>query len=151
MINRAQLLKNEKFWTETIQNKIYHDLASYIEKEKISQKELAKRLGVSKGRISQILNGTNLNFRIDTLVKICMAIEKIPNFKLEDIDSFIETDAKSNYISSVYNQEYNELGDLDSKVSFKPKEAGGKLIQLRVPIKEDEYMGYENRETSKVV
>ena len=87
MITREKLLKNERFWTETIQNKIYNDLAMFVKKENISQKELAKRLGVSKGRISQILKGDNLNFRIDTLVKICLSIDKVPSFSLEDIDS----------------------------------------------------------------
>lgn len=94
MITREQLLKNERFWTETIQNKIYNDLASFVKKENISQKEIAKKMGVSKGRISQILKGDNLNFRIDTLVKICLSIGKVPSFNLEDIDSFIEDDVR---------------------------------------------------------
>ena len=151
MITREHLLRNERFWTETIQNKIYNDLASYIKTEKISQKEIAKRLGVSKGRISQILNGANLNFRIDTLVKICLAINKVPNFKFEDIKSFIESDTKSNYISCVYNQEHIELSELNNKISFVKNKKEGKLIPLKKEFEKEKYDSYENFITSKAV
>ena len=151
MITREHLLRNERFWTETIQNKIYNDLASYIKTEKISQKEIAKRLGVSKGRISQILNGSNLNFRIDTLVKICLAINKVPNFKFEDIKSFIESDTKSNYISCVYNQEHIELSELNNKISFEKNKKEGKLIPLKKEFEKEKYDSYENFITSKAV
>lgn len=151
MITREHLLRNERFWTETIQNKIYNDLASYIKTEKISQKEIAKRLGVSKGRISQILNGSNLNFRIDTLVKICLAINKVPNFKFEDIKSFIESDTKSNYISCVYNQEHIELSELNNKISFVKNKKEGKLIPLNKEFEKEKYDSYENFITSKAV
>lgn len=126
MITREQLLKNERFWTETIQNKIYNDLATFVEKENISQKELAKRLGVSKGRISQILNGDNLNFRIETLVKICMAIGKIPSFSMEDINSYIHDDVKANHISCVYKQELLEYSGLVKTIKFIPPEGENK-------------------------
>lgn len=151
MITREHLLRNERFWIETIQNRIYNDLASYIKTEKISQKEIAKILGVSKGRISQILNGSNLNFRIDTLVKICLAINKVPNFKFEDIKSFIELDTKSNYISCVYNQEHIELSELNNKISFVKNKKEGKLIPLNKEFEKEKYDSYENFITSKAV
>ena len=151
MITREHLLRNERFWTETIQNKIYNDLASYIKTEKISQKEIAKRLGVSKGRISQILNGANLNFRIDTLVKICLAINKVPNFKFEDIKFFIESDTKSNYISCVYNQEHIELSELNNKISFVKNKKEGKLIPLKKEFEKEKYDSYKKCITSKAV
>jgi len=150
MITREHLLRNERFWTETIQNKIYNDLASYIKTEKISQKEIANRLGVSKGRISQILNGSNLNFRIDTLVKICLAINKVPNFKFEDIKSFIELDTKSNYISCVYNQEHIELSELNTTISFVKNKKEGKLIRLKKEFDKENFESYQNCITSKV-
>ena len=150
MITREHLLRNERFWTETIQNKIYNDLASYIKTEKISQKEIANRLGVSKGRISQILNGSNLNFRIDTLVKICLAINKVPNFKFEDIKSFIELDTKSNYISCVYNQEHIELSELNNTISFVKSKKGGKLIRLKKEFDKENFESYKDCITSKV-
>ena len=150
MITREHLLRNERFWIETIQNRIYNDLASYIKTEKISQKKIAKILGVSKGRISQILNGANLNFRIDTLVKICLAINKVPNFKFEDIKSFIELDTKSNYISCVYNQEHIELSELNNKISFVKNKKEGKLIRLKKEFDKKPFESFKNCITSKI-
>lgn len=134
MTTREQILKNEVFWTETIQNKIYNDLASYIEEEKITQKELAKKLGLSKGRVSQILNGKNLNFRIDTLVKICLAIGKIPDFRLKDLETFIAKDLRSKNISTVYKQTSIDIIDLNESLTFTPSEEEGKLIPLKTRI-----------------
>ena len=93
MITREDLLKSSEYWTEIIQNKIYNDLAEYIQSNDIPNKHFAESLGISKGRVSQILNGMNLNFRIDTLVKLCLAIDKIPDFHLVDVNEFISKDS----------------------------------------------------------
>jgi predicted XRE-type DNA-binding protein len=95
MTTRSDLIKSEHYWTEVIQLKLYNDIIEFIEKSGISNKEIAKKLGVSKGRVSQILSGENLNFRIDSLVKICLAINKVPNFHLEDVDAFLNRDANN--------------------------------------------------------
>ncbi len=113
MIKREDILKNEIFWTETIQNQLYSDLLDYIENNKISQTEIAKRLGVSRGRVSQILSGENLNFRINTLVKICLAIGKIPNINFENIDEFIEKDN---------NQKHGAIADIEKYVFLQIEE-----------------------------
>ncbi|MFC2104471.1 helix-turn-helix domain-containing protein [Bacteroidota bacterium] len=105
MITREEIIKNETFWTETIQNKIYSDLVTYIKKNKVSQKKLAEKLDVSKGYVSQILSGENLNFQISTLVKICIAIEKVPNINFEEIDSFIKNDMKNDLGSIQYSND----------------------------------------------
>lgn len=94
MITREDLLKSSEYWIEIIQNKVYNDLMEYIERNGASNKDLANILGISKGRVSQIFSGDNLNFRLDTLVKLCLAIEKIPSFQMEDIEKYIEADLK---------------------------------------------------------
>jgi transcriptional regulator with XRE-family HTH domain len=106
MITRDDLLKSSEYWIEIIQNKVFNDVTEYIESKGISNKELAAKLGLSKGRISQILSGENLNFRLDTLVKLCLAIERVPDFRLSDINDFIERDTLS--ASSISFTEYGE-------------------------------------------
>jgi len=95
MITREELLKSSEYWIETIQNKVFSDVSEYIEKNNVSNKIIAERLGLSKGRVSQILSGENLNFRIDTLVKLCLAIDRIPDFQLIDKNDFIEREKLS--------------------------------------------------------
>ena len=89
MITREELITSSEYWIETIQNKVFNDLSEYIEQNKVSNKYIADKLGLSKGRISQILSGENLNFRLDTLVKLCLAIDRIPDFQLIDKNDFI--------------------------------------------------------------
>jgi transcriptional regulator with XRE-family HTH domain len=90
MITREELLKSSEYWIETIQNKVFNDLSEYIEKHEVSNKSLAESLGLTKGRVSQILSGENLNFRIDTLVRLCLAIDRIPDFRLIEMKDFLE-------------------------------------------------------------
>jgi predicted XRE-type DNA-binding protein len=92
MITREDLIKSSEYWIETIQNKVFNDLIVYIEKNNVSNKSIAESLGLSKGRVSQILSGENLNFRLDTLVKLCLAIERIPDFRLIEINDFVTKD-----------------------------------------------------------
>ena len=100
MLKREELLKNEGYWTEKIQNNIYNDLITYFEESNISRKELAKKLGVSKGRVSQILNGKDLNFKISSLVKIGLAMDKVPNFNFQNINKYIEWERTEDLISN---------------------------------------------------
>ena len=96
MITREELITSSEYWIETIQNKVFSDVSEYIEKNDVSNKIIAERLGLSKGRVSQILSGENLNFRIDTLVKLCLAIELVPDFRLVEIQDFIDREKSSN-------------------------------------------------------
>ena len=61
MMTREDLLKSSDYWIEIIQNKIFSDLIEYIEDNNISNEQLREILGVSKGRVSQIKSGNNLN------------------------------------------------------------------------------------------
>ncbi|MGD9562556.1 MAG: helix-turn-helix domain-containing protein [Pyrinomonadaceae bacterium] len=45
-----------------------------MESEGISQKQLAQRLGLSSGRVSQILNGVMDNFGIDSIIRYAKAL-----------------------------------------------------------------------------
>jgi predicted XRE-type DNA-binding protein len=103
MLKREDLLKSSEYWTEIIQNKIFNDLMEYIEDNNISNKQLGEILGLSKGRISQILSGKNLNFKIDSLVKLCLSINKVPDFQLVDLMTFIEKDLNSS-VSTVFHE-----------------------------------------------
>lgn len=109
MITREELLKSSEYWIETIQNKVYNDLMEFIESNKIPNNEIAETLGLTKGRVSQILSGNNLNFRLDTLVRLCLAIERIPDFRLIDIYDFVAKDKlSSDSIVFVKSESYND-------------------------------------------
>jgi len=127
MITREDLIKSSEYWIETIQNKVFSDFIEYIEKNKISNKSLANSLGLSKGRISQILSGENLNFRLDTLVKLCLAIKRVPYFKLFDINDFVIKDKfASNSIIFMNYETYD--GTLINIINYKITKGGKNSI-----------------------
>lgn len=119
MITREELLKSSEYWTEIIQNKIYNDLTDYIQTNDIPNKHFIDSLALSKGRVSQILNGANLNFRIDTLVKLCLAIDKIPDFHLVDINEFISKDSL-NTSSLIFEHTDTFHKKLGGMIGYKP-------------------------------
>lgn len=121
-MNREQLLRNETYWIETIQNRIYHELVSHIRANDLSQKEMAKRLGVSKGRISQILSGNYLNFKIDSIVKIALATDNIPNIKFENIDNYVHRDKEELLSSQSLNTERKNGSQDDGVLNYPENE-----------------------------
>jgi predicted XRE-type DNA-binding protein len=130
MITREELLKSSDYWTEIIQNKIYNDLAEYIEYHNIPNKQIADILGLSKGRVSQILSGGNLNFRLDTLVKLCLSIDKIPDFQLVGVNEFIKKD-QVNTSSIIFKQTETTHNTINEMLGYN---AGGSTSKFNMSL-----------------
>lgn len=90
-MKREELLKNKGYWISKIQIDLYNQLKNYMTEKNINQSKLAKELGVSKGYVSQVLNG-DFNHRISTLVELSLAINKVPEISFKDLDQFISKD-----------------------------------------------------------
>lgn len=95
-MKREDLLKNQGYWTSKIQLDLYNQLNEYMRMNNLNRSELAKKLKVTKGYISQVLNG-DFNHRLSKLVELSLAINKIPHVTFIDIDNEIinETDGYS--------------------------------------------------------
>ncbi len=61
-----------------------------MESENINRTQLAERLGVSKGYVSQLLNG-DFDHRLSKLVELALAFGYVPKFELVKIDEFKPT------------------------------------------------------------
>lgn len=105
MIKREELLKTKEYWFETLQNDIYRMVNEYIQKEDITQTKLAEQLGVSKGYISQIING-NFNFTLKKMIELSLALNIAPDIKFKDLDQYIQEDKLKRY-EIMYNQYFN--------------------------------------------
>jgi transcriptional regulator with XRE-family HTH domain len=101
-MTREKLLKSPAYWFEYQQNELFRQVDEYMRSEKINQTELAERLDVSKGYISQILNG-NFNYTLKKLIEISLSIGLVPQIGYKKIESVIREDAqmKSYYESDV--------------------------------------------------
>lgn len=94
MITREELLKSPEYWFENAQNDLFRQVTEYMEKEGINQNQLADRLGVTKGYVSQILKG-EFNYTLKKLIEISLAIGKVPQIEYKTIADIISEDNRT--------------------------------------------------------
>jgi transcriptional regulator with XRE-family HTH domain len=105
MTSREKLLRKPIYWFDHEQNEIFRQVTFYMESEGINKTELAKRLNVSKGYISQILNG-NFNYTLKKLIDLSLAIGVVPKIKYTPLTDVIEADAEQNKHNDNYQSEF---------------------------------------------
>lgn len=91
-----ELLRSPVYWIETIQNAIFNMVLTHMETEQLNQSKLADKLGVTKGYISQILNG-NFNFSIQKLIELSLKLGMVPVLHFENLDKYIENEMQRRY------------------------------------------------------
>jgi len=88
--NRLKDILNEtSYWVEGINGLLYNAILDYMEKNNLNRTQLAEYLGISKGRVSQILNDGEINFSIEKLIEISLKIGKFPLFELKDKKEYL--------------------------------------------------------------
>lgn len=80
MFTQEELFESPTYLLTIYQNEIFREVHGYMQEKCITQKELAKKLGVSDAYVSQILNG-KFNFTLKKLIELGLAIGKIPKIK----------------------------------------------------------------------
>lgn len=80
-----KLYKSSAYWTQMIQIMIYDAISNYLVKNKMTQKEFADKLGVSKGYVSQIMNG-DFDHRLSKLCELLTACDLVPKFETVPVD-----------------------------------------------------------------
>lgn len=107
-MNREKLLKSPDYWLAGIQNDLYNEVEAHLETSGLKQNGLAKKLGVSPGYISQILNG-NFDFKLSKFVKLCLAIGRVPHVSFKNLDEVINLETQT---TNAY--QINESGYLNA-------------------------------------
>lgn len=103
MKNFQELLHTETYWTAKIQAELFAAVEDYLKENKLTRKAFAAQLGVSKGYVTQVLNG-DFNHKISKLVELSLAIGKAPVFELENLEETVEKEksgmqrTKSRYV-----------------------------------------------------
>ncbi len=87
MITNEKRLKYPNYLLTKYQNEIYRQLVSFMKYKNMSQKDLAKELGVSNAYVSQILNG-NFNFTLKKLIELGLMIGKVPSLEFVDFNEY---------------------------------------------------------------
>ena len=88
---RERTLSSPAYWFEKAQNELFRQFHYYMKQEDINQTELAARLGLTKGRVSQILRGES-NFTMKTLIELSLSIRKIAKINYVSIEDEVKAD-----------------------------------------------------------
>lgn len=86
---REKILDQPSYWVEGINSFLYNALVEYMETKEMNRTALAEYLGISKGRVSQILNDGEINFSIEKVVQIALKVDKFPIFELRDKQEYL--------------------------------------------------------------
>lgn len=90
-MDREELLRSPEYWMVKIQSELFNQIREYMDSKGLNQTELATELHVSKGYVSQILNG-DFDHRISKLVELSLAIGKVPQINWKDIETVLLED-----------------------------------------------------------
>lgn len=89
-MTREELLKCPEYWTTQIQNELYRQIHSYMEKQNMNKSQLADYLGCSRGYITQLLNG-DFDHKLSKLVELSLAIGMAPIVSFKELERADET------------------------------------------------------------
>lgn len=90
-MDREELLRSPEYWMVKIQSELFNQIQEYMDSKGLNQTELATELHVSKGYVSQILNG-DFDHRISKLVELSLAVGKVPQINWKDIETVLLED-----------------------------------------------------------
>jgi hypothetical protein len=92
-MKRADLLRSKEYWVSQIQNELFSIIEEYMLFKKLNRTQLADELKVTKGYISQVLNG-DFDHKVSKLVDLSLASGKVPLLHFIDTDKYIRNDSE---------------------------------------------------------
>ena len=93
MITRNDILKSPEYWTTQLQLDLYNCALKFMEENNLNRTQLAKHLGVSKGYVSQLLNG-DYDHKLSKLVELSLAFGYVPTLEFQPIEEALLQDSK---------------------------------------------------------
>lgn len=98
-----EMLKREGYWTTEIQLLLFREIEKYLADNNMDRKDFAKKLGVSKGYVSQILNG-EYDHKISKLVRLSLAMDMAPELVLTKLEDKISLVMEKHPLKDIYSR-----------------------------------------------
>lgn len=95
MKSKKEIIKSSAYWLAHLQIELFNQLKKFMERNNLNQNDLAEKFKVTKGHISQILNGDS-NFTLKKLISLSLNIGKIPIIKFLSINKYLSNEKKIN-------------------------------------------------------
>lgn len=115
-MKRSELLQTPEYWTQKIQIEIFRCAIKFMEENKMNKTQFAEHLNVSKGYVTQILNG-DCNFSLSKLVELSIKLNLVPEIDFVPINNKIMEDSRVTHKES---HPYNPFGFTVIKNNDKP-------------------------------
>lgn len=112
-MKREKLLRSKEYGISTLKYTLLNLIGEFQKKNKLKDKDLAHKLHVSPGYVSQILNGT-YDHKLSKVAELAHACNAVPLLFFVDIDKFIEEDAKNRVFVTFPAERYKRLTFSDS-------------------------------------
>lgn len=90
-IEKESILRDATYWEELIKTQLFQIVEQHLEDNQMTKKDFAHKIGVSKGYVSQVLNGDR-DHRLSKIVEFALAVGKAPFLCLQDLNKVIEYD-----------------------------------------------------------
>lgn len=90
-MERKELLQTKEYWVTSLQIAIYNCAMKYMADHAMNRTQLAQHLGVTKGYVTQLLNG-EYDHRISKLVELALAFGYVPEFNFKAIAEYVAQD-----------------------------------------------------------
>ena len=117
-MDRKEVLKSPEYWTA----KTYNQAESFMKETGRNKTQLAEYLGVSKGYVSQLLNG-DYDHRLSKFFELSLAFGVIPQIDFIPVGKYVSDDACSKQFKNIAlpNVEWND-GEIHVSYSMKSNE-----------------------------
>jgi len=130
-MTREELISSPDYWVAKTQIELYNKVQNYLTENKMSRSVFADMLGVTRGYVSQILNG-NCDHRLSKFFELYLAIGEVPTLSFRSLESVLSDD-ENNLVSvsmchkvnieykgesQVYQFAQNESIEISSKVYY---------------------------------
>lgn len=96
MITNDELLEPPEYWTTRIQLDLYSHLQDYMKVNGLNKMQLAQKLGVTKGYVTQVLSG-DFDHRLSKLVELSLDVGLIPKMEFVPKRDFFERRQRKHY------------------------------------------------------
>ena len=141
-MTRKDLLTSPEYWHTMLQLQLFNKVQEYLQNNNMTRADFAKQLNVSKGYVTQLLNGDYDN-RLSKFVELLLQIGYVPKLEFVPIEDMLSHDGellneKSTKISLDSNV---NLSKNETKISAEPTQ---NTNQKRISVKRQKKSNQQN-------
>jgi transcriptional regulator with XRE-family HTH domain len=107
-MKRHDLLKSPEYWIANIQISLYNCAERFMKLTGKNRAKLAEHLGVSRGYVSQLLNG-DYDHKLSKLVELSLSFGFVPKIEFIPLEEYLEKDELTRNGKELYNSNYKNV------------------------------------------